>query len=311
VNSGRVSAGGEWTMNEVVGPGIIFSPFAQARADVYRVENYPTPSDSDTFGRGVGMVGFEARMPFVRAGDNVSWMIEPIMMAALGSWGGNDDRIPNEDSVSFEIDDSDLFRPNGAPNYDLWEPGPRASIGVRATAVTDQGSASAVLGRRFRTEEVPEFAEVTNLRDQDSDWVASLSADLGPKLGGGLRLRLSDEDLNITRLDASIRSQLGPISAAARYFSVEDSLAPGDPTEEIAGTIGVGFAKNWRISYGLRRDLDSAINLSQSTRLSFRDDCTFLEFVYSRTETEDRSLGPSEGFQIRVGLSTLGVFGGS
>jgi LPS-assembly protein len=232
-------------------------------------------------------------------------------MAALGSNGGNDERIPNEDSLAFELDDSNLFRPNGAPNYDLWEPGPRLSVGVRASAVTDTGSATAVFGRRFRAEEATDFAEITNLRDQESDWVAGLSADLGPQLGGSLRLRLDDESLDVTRLDASVRTELGRVSAVARYFSVEDSLAPGAPSEEIAGTVGLGITKNWRVSYGLRRDLDSALNLSQNARLSFQDDCTFVEFVYSRTETTDRSLGPSEGFQIRVGLSTLGVFGGS
>ena len=79
----------------------------------------------------------------------------------------------------------------------------------------------------------------------------------------------------------------------------------------MAGTVGLKLTNKWDVSYGLRRDLDSDINLSQNAHLTYRDNCTFLEFVYSRTETQDRSLGPSEGFQIRVGLSTLGVFGGS
>jgi LPS-assembly protein len=44
--------------------------------------------------------------------------------------------------------------------------------------------------------------------------------------------------------------------------------------------------------------------------LIYQDDCSFLELAYSRSETFDRRLGPSEGFRIRVGLTTLGVIGG-
>ncbi len=64
------------------------------------------------------------------------------------------------------------------------------------------------------------------------------------------------------------------------------------------------------MQYELRRDLDSDINISQDVRAIYRDDCTFLELSYSRSETFDRTLGPNEGFQIRVGLTSLGVFGG-
>jgi LPS-assembly protein len=63
------------------------------------------------------------------------------------------------------------------------------------------------------------------------------------------------------------------------------------------------------MSYGLRRDLDSATNLSQEAHLLYQDDCSFIELVYTRNETFDRALGPTEGFQIRIGLSTLGGIG--
>jgi LPS-assembly protein len=310
VNSARVSGGAKWSIERVLGPGIVMSPFLEAREDVYRVDNYTSP-DAEYLSRGLGIAGAEVRMPFYRPGENVSLLVEPVAMAAFGSNGGNDPRIPNEDSQSFELDDSNLFRPDGAPNYDLWEDGPRASLGVRATAVTDKGSATAMFGRRWRNEEETAFAPVTNLRDQSSDWVASVSADLGPNFGGALRLRLDDDTLDVNRVDASVRANVGRVSAVGRYFSVDDALSGGDPTEEVAGTLGLKLTKNWNVSYGLRRDLDSAINLSQNARISYQDDCSFLEFVYSRTETVDRSLGPSEGFQIRIGLSTLGVFGGS
>jgi LPS-assembly protein len=310
VNSARVSSDLKWNLTHVLGPGVLFSPFAEARADFYRIENYTTPDD-ETLGRALGLAGAELRWPLLRLGEHVNWLVEPIAMAAIGSNGGNDPRIPNEDDQSFELDDSDLFRPDGAPNYDLWEPGPRMALGVRATAMTDSGEATVTVGRRWRDDQVTAFAPITNLRDDSSDWIAAVSADMGPALGGSIRLRLDDESLEVNRLDASVRTRMGRFAAVARYFNLDSGLSGADPSEEVSGTVGFDLTQQWNLSYGLRRDLDSDINLSQNARLTFRDDCTFLEFVYSRTETSDRSLGPSEGFQIRFGLSTLGVFGGS
>jgi LPS-assembly protein len=87
----------------------------------------------------------------MRPGERFDMIIEPVVMAAVATEDAADPRIVNEDSLAFELDDTNLFRPNAAPNYDLWEPGPRVSVGVRATARAHSGeSASIIVGRRWR-----------------------------------------------------------------------------------------------------------------------------------------------------------------
>lgn len=309
VDSARFSVGGEWRRDSIVGPGIVVAPFAQTRADVYRIGNAPAAKD-ETFTRSVGLAGVEVRYPFVRTGGNVDVVIEPIGMVAIG-YGDNDVRIVNEDSLSFELDDSNLFRPNAAPNYDLWESGARGSLGVRATARShDDKSASVMLGRRWREDSEPRFNRLTNLDDETSDWVGAVDADLGQNLQANVRFRVADKDLSLIRMDASVRASLWRLSTEARYFQVDEALRPGDPNREIRGGVGFRITDRWSFSYSLQRDLDSDINLSQNIHLMYRDDCTFLDFGYVRSETTDRVLGPNEGFQIRVGLTSLGVFGG-
>jgi hypothetical protein len=85
----------------------------------------------------------------------------------------------------------------------------------------------------------------------------------------------------------------------------------GDPNEEVSGEIGVELIRGWRLQAGLTRDLDSDINLRQDIRAIYEDDCTFLEIAYTRSETQRGTIGPDEGIQIRIGLRSLGVFGGS
>ena len=101
--------------------------------------------------------------------------------------------------------------------------------------------------------------------------------------------------------------------ARCRYFTVDEDLLldPTAPNEEIQASLGVELARGWRMQLGLTRDLDSDINLRQDIRAIYEDDCTFLEIAYTRSETRRGTIGPDEGLQIRIGLRSLGVFGGS
>jgi LPS-assembly protein len=206
-----------------------------------------------------------------------------------------------------------LFRPNAAPNYDLWEPGARVSAGLRATARARSGeSASLMFGRRWREEQADGFTETNNLGGETSDWVGAAQVDLGSNLGASARFRLADDTLEMQRIDLGVRAAVGRFSVTGRYFNIDESIAPPDaPTEQLTGRVGIDLARGWRMQAGLTRDLDSDINLRQEIRAIYEDDCTFLEIAYTRTETQRGTIGPDEGIQIRIGLRSLGVFGGS
>lgn len=309
-DTARMSLAASWRKDAIFGPGLVFSPFAQARGDLYRIDD--GASDAETFGRGLGYAGAEVSWPLMRPGESIDVIVEPVVMAAYGVDEDPDPRIVNEDSLAFELDDSSLFRPNAAPNYDLWEPGARLSAGVRATARSRAGqSASLIFGRRWREEAAQGFTVQNNLEDTASDWVGAVQANLGRGFSGDVRLRLDDESLEVQRIDAGVRAAWDRFTGNVRYFSIEDVLAPGNPREEVSGSLGIDLARGWRMQAGLRRDLDSDINLRQELRAIYEDDCTFLEIAYTRTETRAGNLGPSEGLQIRVGLRSLGVVGGS
>jgi LPS-assembly protein len=310
-NNARVSLGASWRKDVVFGPGMVLSPFAETRGDLYHVE--VGTGDYETFGRGIGLAGTEISWPFMRPGENFDFIVEPVIMAAYASTDAEDPRIVNEDSLGFELDDSNLFRPNAAPNYDLWEPGGRVSVGARATARARTGeSASLMFGRRWRDENAVGFTPENNLAGETSDWVVAAQADLGRPFGAEARLRLDDENLDVRRLDLGVRAAVGRFSANARYFTIDDDLVSvDDPNSEISGSVGVELARGWRAQFGLTRDLDSDINLRQEVRAIYEDDCTYLEIAYTRTETRRGTIGPDEGLQIRIGLRSLGVFGGS
>jgi LPS-assembly protein len=308
----RLSLSASWRRDAVFGPGMVFSPFAEARGDVFHVET--SADEYETFTRGLGLAGAEISWPFMRPGERFDMIIEPVVMAAVATEDAADPRIVNEDSLAFELDDTNLFRPNAAPNYDLWEPGPRVSVGVRATARAHSGeSASIIVGRRWREDQAPGFTEQNNLAGETSDWVAAGQVDLGRNFAAEGRIRLEDETLEVQRVDARVRGAVGRLYGAVRYYETDADLLldPTDPSREVSGEVGVDLARGWRMQAGLTRDLDSDINLRQDIRAIYEDDCTFFEISYTRTETQRGTIGPDEGVQIRIGLRSLGVLGGS
>jgi LPS-assembly protein len=308
-DQGRISAGFKWNRESVLGPGLVVAPFAESRADLYAVRDRTATSGDDNLTRTVGAAGVQVRWPFIRPSAGATWMIEPIAMAALGSGGGNDARIVNEDAIAFEMDEASLFNPNGVPGFDLWEPGPRLAYGVRTSVQTKGGYASLLVGQRWRDEANSRFTQSANLPKGASDIVAGLTADFGP-VGGTLRLRLDEEELKINRLDASVRGSVGRFSGSLRYFDVDPTfVGAANPARELQAVISTRVTKRWSLDYLNRRDLQRDINLSQDVRAIYRDECTFLELAYRRTETFDRSLGPDEGISIRIGLMSLGAPG--
>jgi LPS-assembly protein len=170
-----------------------------------------------------------------------------------------------------------------------------------------------MFGRRWREEQAVGFTDINNLGGEASDWVASGQIDLGSGFGAEARMRLDDESFKVQRIDMGVRGQIGRFSAVGRYLNIDESLMtdPTDPNEEISANVGVELARGWRMQFGLTRDLDSDINLRQDIRAIYEDDCTFLEIAYTRSETQRGTIGPDEGLQIRIGLRSLGVLGGS
>jgi LPS-assembly protein len=170
-----------------------------------------------------------------------------------------------------------------------------------------------MVGRRWREIDATGFDDQSNLDGDTADWVAAGQIDLGSGFGAEARMRLDDQSFEVRRIDLGVRGQVGRFSAVARYLSLDESLVadPTTPNEELTANIGVELARGWRMQFGLTRDLDSDINLRQDIRAIYEDDCTFLEIAYTRSETQRGTIGPDEGLQIRIGLRSLGVLGGS
>lgn len=300
----RVSASADWGNQYILGPGVVVEPYALARSDIYRLDDGQVDEAVD-LSRTMGLVGVTASWPFVRHGSNVDIVIEPIAMAAYGTEEANDDRIPNEDSLLFEADESNIFRPQASGHYDLWEGGARTALGVNASALFNNGvELTGVIGRRWRSEPDPAFSALSNLSEEESDYVAGARLDFGPRFSTGARVRFNDE-FDFERVDANVTADLWRVRANARYFRIADNPT-GNEDEGVLWTGAFQVTDNWSAIIRQQRNLTDSEDIRFSAGLAYQDDCSWFALTYERYGAVDRTLGPSDAIKFEFVLTGLG-----
>ena len=310
-DSQRVSVGGDWSAYKILPGGFTFEPFAELRGDYYQLDK--DTAGEDNASRLVGNAGTRIAYPMIRPGKTVDIMLEPEVMAAWGTSNSNDPVIPNEDALLFEMDETALFDANSVSGYDLYEGDGKISAGLTARAVWKDGpELSATVGRRWRSRTDTAFNTTSNIDGTTSDWIAAATADFGSILRVDTSVRLDDDGLQLNRIDTRVSTQAKRWRAAGQYYKISERLNVTGREEEgifLSGEFRV--TKNYSILVGTLRDISDNLNVSKDFGLAYEDECSRIELVYSRTELQDRTQGPSENIQIRFSLKTLGQFGSS
>jgi LPS-assembly protein len=319
LNSIRASTTADWGTQLVVGPGLVVEPFAQGRGDFY---NYIVNKGAGRVNesRFLGVAGTQVSFPFVRRGETVDVVIEPVAMVAYGTPDANKlvnpaalrtdptyglTEIPNEDSLVFEADESNLFKPNPITGYDLWEGGARAAVGLNTSALIGKDvEVSALIGRRWREDADPAFNDLSNLANEKSDYVASVKLNLGKFASISSRMRL-DDSFNVNRIDLSAGANFLGFSGDARYFKVVKN-ASGSEDEGIAWGGSYKITQHFAAFARQNRNITLGQDILTTLGINYEDECARFSLFYERKGGTDRTLGPSEGIRFEYALTGLG-----
>ncbi len=303
-DAARATGSVDWGNQYIFGPGVVVEPFGLVRADYYSLDD-GQGGGATNISRTLGLGGVTASWPLVRHGENVDIVVEPIAMAAYGTEDANDPRIPNEDAILFEADESNIFRPQAIGHYDLWEGGARTALGVNASATFNNGvEISGVVGRRWRSEPDPSFSDLSNLSEEESDYVAGAKLDLGQSFSTGARVRFNDE-FDFERIDANMTADVWRVRANARYFRIADNPS-GVEDEGILWTGQFEVTDRWSAIIRQQRNLTEAKDIRLSAGIAYQDDCSWFALTYERYGATDRTLGPSDSIKFEFVLTGLG-----
>ena len=316
-DSRRISTSLDWRTSYTFGPGMRVEPFVQARADLYSLTDpkyvnvdalgqQTTEHADSTVARAVGVAGADFSWPFVRQFGTSSLILEPLVTAAFSPTYKAKANIPNEDSLAFEFDPSNLFSTDRFPGYDLYEGGIRFNVGGRVSYNLSGGRhASLLIGRVFRTEPNPAFTVQSGLRGTASDWMTAL--EVTPINGISLfsRARLDANTFEVRREEAGFNWSLPHGTFGLRYlYNGQDALNLKTQSLDLAASYFV--TKNWGASVTASRDLQEDVWPRIQFSLLYQNDCIQLALVYTHDETYSSTIAPSNSIGIRLSLSTLG-----
>lgn len=327
VDSRRITLQGDWRRVFVSPGGVRYEPFLDARADFYAVSGLPPilSTDDATITRGRVTAGIDVSYPLIRRISATSDLIlEPLAQLSVSNKPNLDRRIPNEDSQTFELDETSLFRVDRIPGYDLYEGGARLTAGARATLRWDEvRSASLFVGRSVRADDEDAFFvsvpdapaqryNPSGLASAISDWVVQGSFAPTDRIRGWGHATV-DSSGNVRRAEAALDGTWGRRNAATVSYIIDRSNPQAGPLNrnyEFVQLAGQQFVYgNWGVTVVGIADLERDLITRSEVGLLFDDDCLRFEIGFRQDNTRVRPSGPSEGVYVRLNLATFGGTG--
>lgn len=344
VDAGRATLQADWRRTITTRAGLRVEPFLVARGDVYNFKDLPVAgpfantTEDETVTRGFATAGVEISYPLIRRGERSSIIIEPIAQLAISP--EYDSPLPvqnavsgvryNEDSTVTAFDETNLFRTNRAPGFDIYEGGARLSVGVRATADWGDGRrARLLIGRTFRDEEQRQFlvakrdpltgqaeivggqpvlVDASGLASKNSDWVIAADVTPLPNLNVWGRARVDEGLKDVARAEAGGYVAFDRFTGGFAYLK-DTSEVTGSRVSDLTLFARAFATDNWGVGVVSVIDREQDVERRRELSLIYRDECTWLEIVYQREETFAVGGRPTESIQLRLNLATLGAAG--
>ncbi len=308
-DSRRATADLDWRRAITFSNGVRVEPFAFARADLYNVADFAVDGEDDFATRAAGSLGVDVSWPFIRSTAGATFTLEPLAQISLNAETDVDDEVPNEDSLLFELDETNLFRSNRFPGFDRFENGVILTTGGRATARLAGGrSGSLFVGRTFRSREENAFPDRAGLREESSDWVVAAEAVPLAGVSAFARARFDNDDFSLNRSEVGLNLGLPRLAASVRYL-YDDADVSGVTRHDLEYAGQVLITRRFGFVFLGVRDLELGQQRRSELGLLYTDECVRLEVVYERDRTINRALGPNDSVQFRLTLATLGGVG--
>ncbi len=299
--------------------GDIYEITAQVQADSYwthgvvQGSNNVNPANapgSDTTGRVFPQLAVKWRYPWVRQDGSFRQVIEPIAQAVFAPNGSNPGDIPNEDSLDFEFDDTNIFELNRFAGRDRVDSGSRFDYGIKWTGTFGtEGSAGAFLGQSFRlTENHDVYSEGSGLEDKFSDLVGRVNLTPIEYLDFLYRFRLDKDDLQAQRSEVALNVGPPALNLNLSYFFINNQSNSDEFTDREEVTFGIRsrLNENWSVGFSHRRDLYEGLPLRSAISLAYQDECFLIEGIAERTNFRDRELEADDSIFVRVVFKYLG-----
>ena len=325
----RLSTEVQWQRTFTTDEGLVLTPLAAARGDVYGLDmnspnsfgtsfNYPGNYDtSDYATRGMVTAGLEAKYPFLITTSNSTHVFEPIAQIYVRPDEQLAGRLPNEDAQSFVFDATNLFDRDKFSGFDRIEGGTRANVGWRYTASFDSGyklqhifgQSYQLAGRNsFATDDLAGVGSDSGLETTRSDYVTMFGLTTPQGISLATSYRFDQKDFAFKRGDTSVgfSNDVFQTSLIYTHIAAQPQYGFTSNQDEIQSRAQIKFKEYWSVFGTVSYDLNSNEITRQGVGLSYEDECTI--FTVSFLDKKDSTASSASNWSIgaRLTFRTLG-----
>ncbi|WP_235919045.1 LPS-assembly protein LptD [Aureimonas psammosilenae] len=325
---GTLSA--EWRRTLTTEGGLLLTPFASLRGDLYRTDmstgGFDFSNDAaGSFGaseidssgvRGMAAAGLEARYPILFEGNGSSHIVEPIAQVVLRPNETNVGNLPNEDAQSLVFDTTNLFSLDKFSGYDRIEGGTRANLGVRYSGNFDSGYwINATAGESFHIAGQNPFQNLdpalvgpdSGLETDRSDYVGSIALGTPIGLQFGVGTRLDEETFDVRRTDLTTAYANTRFGVGLTYSQIDAQPIYGFPEDRSQAGIAANLklTQEWTAYGSVGYDIENSAVISRSVGIGYLDECFSLLAQYSQTEDNYQLNDSQNEILFKLSLRTV------
>lgn len=286
--------------------------------------NYGLRHDIDTAHAQPG-VAVDFTWPWMR--DSGSWgtqLIEPHLQLVVQPRTGDSQlaTIPNEDSLSFEFTDANLFGFNRFTGIDRLEGGTRLNAALHGAWYLGGTVIDGLVGQSYQAGTDNLFPQASGLHDPVSDIVARASFSPTPWLALTYRTRLDKASLATRFADASMSLGTDKFRLTGGYlYSTFDPYYFYDNPQPLPSTSGYFQSRNeataavssrwghYRFTLSGRRNLATNQMVFYSATAAYEDECFILDVRLIREYTSLLNQNGSTALLFFFTFKTIGQFG--
>lgn len=324
----RAFASAQWQLRELTTMGQELTFAAYLRGDVYhstgnQLNDVPAYAGQNGWrARGIGAVAADMRWPFIGSFLGGVQRITPRIQVVAAPKLANLS-LPNEDSRTVELEDSNLFALNRFPGYDRFEDSTRVTVGIEYALSLTHFTLESVVGQSFRLDRRPTLLpNGTGLSERVSDIVGRTTVRYKDVVSLTHRFRLDKDSLAIRRneIDATVGSRrtYAIVSYLRLDRNVTQQLEDLSDREEVRLGARVAFARYWSIFGSTVIDLtgksenpatlaDGFEPVRHRLGVSYQDECLEIGLTWRRDYQSAGDARTNNTVQLRLAFRNLGL----
>ena len=315
----RMSNGVTWKRPWVLPYGQLLTAQGQARADVYMMRRY-FDSNVDANNAGAKLEHRHVRFfpqgsldwqwPFQNRLNVANWIVNPRAMIVTSPLSINNRHIPDEDSMTFELDDTSLFLPNRFDGIDRVDSGTRAVAGLEnELRFTKQRSVSLFVGQSQRLDHQHVVSQGLGEDNAASDVIMRLKAKPVSWLSSRYRMAASPDfkTVRYSEFGTSVGQPIFKVDGAYVFLNRRATLSSRF-VSQVNMRISSQVTDRWNLSVGQIRNLkrrEGGSSLETYFAATYDDECFSVDFGVYRSGYYDRDIVPDTSFLLSFNFKTV------